>query len=81
MGPSCWVRLKFAAMNLKTLARWKSRFPAVPVPALFSRLFPYYVQRPAWKLSRQAVFRQAEGQQQSLLSLSPLSDQNQNCSL
>ncbi|MCI8525432.1 MAG: IS5/IS1182 family transposase, partial [Oscillospiraceae bacterium] len=32
---SNWVRLKFAAMNLKKLARWKAR----QYPQLF-RLFP-----------------------------------------
>ena len=37
---SNWVRLKFAAMNLKKLAIWKSRRLAAPFRSLFSFVFP-----------------------------------------
>ena len=37
---SNWVRLKFAAMNLKKLAIWKSRRLAAPFCFLLSFLFP-----------------------------------------
>ena len=40
---SNWVRLKFAAMNLKKLARWKTRslFPSLNLP-LFLRFLSLY---------------------------------------
>ena len=57
---SNWVRLKFAAMNLKKLANWKAR-RTVPTPH-FPLLpqFLFYILRPVWFLARQAVFRQAD---------------------
>ena len=57
---SNWVRLKFAAMNLKKLARWKTRRHS---PLLLSNFFKYIflqILRPAWFLPDQAAFRQAE---------------------
>ena len=57
---SNWVRLKFAAMNLKKLANWKSR----RLPALFrslrSLIVPSIYFTACLVQSRQAVFRQAE---------------------
>jgi len=38
---SNWVRLKFAAMNLKKLAIWKSRRPASLFFTLFLLIFPH----------------------------------------
>ena len=35
-----WVRLKFAAMNLKKLANWKSRRPAAPFRSPLPLAFP-----------------------------------------
>ena len=56
---SNWVRLKFAAMNLKKLANWKSR----RLPALFhslrSLIVPSIYFTACLVQSRQAVFRQA----------------------
>ena len=37
---SKWVRLKFAAMNLKKLANWRSRQHTKPFCSLFSPVFP-----------------------------------------
>ncbi len=57
---SNWVRLKFVAMNLKKLARWKTRRHS---PLLLSNFFKYIflqILRPAWFLPDQAAFRQAE---------------------
>ena len=57
---SNWVRLKFAAMNLKKLARWKTRRHS---PLLLSNFFKYIflqILRPAWFLPDQAAFRQAD---------------------
>ncbi len=51
---SNWVRLKFAAMNLNKLARWKDRryFPTRS-PTIFSCFWG-----PVWNFPRQALFRQ-----------------------
>ena len=38
---SNWVRLKFAAMNLKKLASWKSRYHASPLFTLLLLIFPH----------------------------------------
>lgn len=40
---SNWVRLKFAAMNLKKLAIWKSRCSAALLLDLLSLLFPHTI--------------------------------------
>ena len=57
---SNWVRLKFAAMNLKKLANWKSRrFPAL-FRTLRSLIVPSIYFTACLVQSRQAVFRQTE---------------------
>ena len=58
---SNWVRLKFAAMNLKKLASWKagkrsSTFPLHNFLFLLSLIFL----RPGWFFTKQTAFRQAE---------------------
>ena len=57
---SNWVRLKFAAMNLKKLANWKSgRLPAL-FRSLRSLIVPSIYFTACLVQSRQADFRQAE---------------------
>jgi len=64
---SNWVRLKFAAMNLKTLANWKAR---QPVPYPLSTIFP--IDRLVACLGKpdRPLFRQAESEQRKLFGLS-----------
>jgi len=57
---SNWVRLKFAAMNLKKLAIWKSRYSTALLFDLLSLLFPYTVFMACLDFSKQATFRQAD---------------------
>ena len=54
---SNWVRLKFAAMNLKKLARWKTRrrFPSLNLPLFFHFLSLYHL-RPVWKKPDRPLF-------------------------
>ena len=56
---SKWVRLKFAAMNLNNLARWKAKQLSRPSFLLFSALCIFYALRPARVFPRQAAFRRA----------------------
>ena len=58
---SKWVRLKFAAMNLKKLARWKAKRLSHLSFLLFAALMYLYALRPARTFSWQAAFRQAGG--------------------
>ena len=57
---SNWVRLKFAAMNLKKLASWKARKRSSR-SHLHNCLYPSISLRPVWIFSKQAAFRQAGG--------------------
>ena len=46
---SNWVRLKFAAMNLKKLANWKAR-RIVPTPHFtFLPQFLFHILQPVWR--------------------------------
>ena len=59
---SNWVRLKFAAMNLKKLARWKAkRHAQLFHPPYFYAIYLFLFLRPAWRFPWQAAFRQAGG--------------------
>ena len=59
---SNWVRLKFATMNLKKLARWKARNPfSLSSFLLFPVFYFYNSLRFVLEETRQAAFRQAEG--------------------
>ena len=54
---SNWVRLKFAAMNLKKLARWKARqYPQLFRPPYFAPVFISLLLRSAWKFPGRPLF-------------------------
>ena len=58
---SNWVRLKFTAMNLKKLARWKARRHSLFFRLLyFHSTYLFLLLRPAWRFSSLAAFQQAE---------------------
>ena len=58
---SNWVRLKFTAMNLKKLARWKARrHPPLFRLLYFHSTYLFLLLRPAWRFPSLAAFRQAE---------------------
>ncbi len=58
---SNWVRLKFTAMNLKKLARWKARrHPPLFRLLYFHSTYLFLLLRPAWRFSSLAAFQQAE---------------------
>ena len=58
---SNWVRLKFTAMNLKKLARWKARrHPPLFRLLYFHSTYLFLLLRPAWRFPSLTAFRQAE---------------------
>jgi len=66
---SNWVRLKFAAMNLKKLARWKAkRHAQLFHPPYFYAIYLFLFLRPAWRFPWQAAFRQAVGYEKLLIT-------------